>query len=84
MEETHNKIKYILSKFPDGEKRFRESAIFNKVIQCLIRDVDPMVIIDQLIDTTERTQKAFTDYAQKAPMPPIILPELEIPLERFK
>ena len=53
--------KYI-TKFKDGEKRYRESPLFNQVIQMLVRDVDPIDIIDQLIQTTENTQKAFEEY----------------------
>lgn len=51
-----------ITKFKDGEKRYRESPLFNQVIQMLVRDVDPIDIIDQLIQTIENTQKAFEEY----------------------
>lgn len=59
-----------ITKFKDGEKRYRESPLFNQVIQMLIRDVNPIDIIDQLIQTTENTQKAFEEYMvrDKSPM----------------
>lgn len=66
--------KYI-TKFKDGEKRYRESPLFNQVIQMLVRDVDPIDIIDQLIQTTENTQKAFEEYMvrDKSPMRYVIM-----------
>lgn len=51
-----------ITKFKDGEKRYRESPLFNQVIQMLVRDVDPIDIIDQLIQTIENTQRAFEEY----------------------
>lgn len=61
-EEFYLKTSEYITKFKDGEKRYRESPLFNQVIQMLIRDVDPIDIIDQLIQTTENTQKAFDEY----------------------
>lgn len=50
------KVQAILDKFPDGEKRFRESAIFNNTIMALSADQDPLKIIDQLINIISNTQ----------------------------
>lgn len=59
-----------VAKFKDGEKRYRESPLFNQVIQMLVRDVDPIDVINQLIHTTEDTQRAFELYMirEKSPM----------------
>ncbi len=68
--EFYLKTSEYITKFKDGEKRYRESPLFNQVIQMLIRDVNPIDIIDQLIQTTENTQKAFEEYMvrDKSPM----------------
>ena len=69
-EEFYLKTSEYITKFKDGEKRYRESPLFNQVIQMLVRDVNPIDIIDQLIQTTENTQKAFEEYMvrDKSPM----------------
>lgn len=61
-EEFYLKTSEYITKFKNGEKRYRESPLFNQVIQMLLRDVDPIDIIDQLIQTIENTQKAFEEY----------------------
>lgn len=61
-EEIYLKTSEYITKFKNGEKRYRESPLFNQVIQMLVRDVDPIDIIDQLIQTIENTQKAFEEY----------------------
>lgn len=73
-EEIYLKTSEYITKFKNGEKRYRESPLFNQVIQMLVRDVDPIDIIDQLIQTTENTQKAFEEYMvrDKSPMSYII------------
>ena len=60
--EHYKKTDEILSKFKNGKNRFRESALFNRVVQMLVRDADPIEIIDQLITITDDTQKAFEQY----------------------
>lgn len=69
-QEIFLKTNEYITKFKDGEKRYRESPLFNQVIQMLVRDVYPIDIIDQLIQTTENTQKAFEEYMvrDKSPM----------------
>ena len=64
-QERYKKTDEMLAKFPDGKRRFRESALFNKVIQTLIRDGDPFVIIDQLINSAEDSQKALEQYMNR-------------------
>lgn len=69
-EEIFLKTNEYITKFKDGEKRYRESPLFNQIIQMLVRNIDPIDIIDQLIHTTEDTQRAFELYMvrEKSPM----------------
>jgi len=67
--ERYNKTKEIVSKFKDGEKRYRESALFNQVVQMLVRDVDPYDVINQLIQVTEDTQEAQKQYMLRSTSP---------------
>ena len=39
----------LISKFKDGEKRYRESALFHKVIDTMLHGVSEIAIIDELI-----------------------------------
>lgn len=59
----------LIPKFKDGDKRYLESALFNKVVQMLIRGADPILIIDQLVEMNDETQKKFQEYMINAPMP---------------
>lgn len=68
-EEFYLKTSEYITKFKDGEKRYRESPLFNQVIQMLVRDVNPIDIIDQLIQTTENIQKAFEEYMVRVKSP---------------
>jgi len=68
-EEFYLKTSEYITKFKDGEKRYRESPLFNQVIQMLVRDINPIDIIDQLIQTTENIQKAFEEYMVRVKSP---------------
>ena len=60
--EDFNKVHEILSKFPGWEEKYNKSALFHQVVQMLVRQDDPYLVIDQLIKTTEDVQKAFEHY----------------------
>lgn len=68
-QEIYNKTMEILKKFPDSEKKYQESALFHQVVQMLVRLDDPYLVIDQLINITEDTQRAFEQYLLKDPKP---------------
>lgn len=70
--ERYLKTSELLSKFPNGEKRMRESALFNQVIQMMVRGLDDYQVIDQLITITEDTQRAFEQYALRDTRPIVI------------
>lgn len=51
-----------ISRFKNGKDRYRNSPTFNKVVQMLVRDVDPYDIIDQLCQSLDDQSKAFEQY----------------------
>lgn len=57
-----DKIENVISKFEDGEERFKKSALFNQVVQSLARGGDEYYIIDMLIKTAESAQISFEDH----------------------
>lgn len=63
--EIYNKTDMIISKFKNGEELYRKSALFNRSVQMLVRGVDVYDLIENLIQVTEDTQKAFEQYIQK-------------------
>lgn len=60
--EFYKKTDECISKFKNGKERYRKSPTFNRVIQMLVRGVDPFDVIDQLCQVTDDTQKAFEQY----------------------
>lgn len=61
----------LISKFKDGEKRYRESALFHKVIDTMLHGVSEINIIDELIIMNDSTMEVFQDYVQRTPPPSI-------------
>jgi len=61
-EEQYRKTNEILAKFPNGEEKYKQSALFHQVVQMLVRLDDPYLVIEQLINVTEDTQHAFEHY----------------------
>lgn len=80
-EERYNKTSETIAKFKDGMKRYRTSAIFNQVVQSLVRDADPIDVIDQLITTTEDTGRALMDQIYRNPGPGISMSEFKSNLD---
>lgn len=70
--EHYKKTDEIVAKFKNGKERYRQSATFNRVVQMLVRDADPLEIIDQLITITDDTQKAFEQYIHRDTRPMIM------------
>ena len=66
--EEYQKTQEVLNKFLNREK-YRKSALFHQVVQMLVRGVDPYLVIEQLITTTEDTQKAFEQYINRDDRP---------------
>ena len=64
-QEYNTKIDNCISKFKNGKERYRTSATFNRIVQMLIRDVDPYEIIDQLCQVSDDQSKAFESYIKR-------------------
>lgn len=52
-------FKDIINKFNNGKERFNTSPTFNKVVYMLVQEVDPIKIIDQLIDVADESHNAL-------------------------
>jgi len=55
----HEKTKEVISRFKNGERLYYESAVFNKVVQCLVRDMDIYDLFEQVIQNSEDVTNAF-------------------------
>ena len=55
----HEKTKEVISRFKNGERLYQESAVFNQVVQCLVRDMDIYDLFEQVIQNSEDITKAF-------------------------
>ena len=55
----NEKTKEVISRFKNGERLYQESAVFNKVVQCLVRDMDIYDLFEQVIQSSEDIRKAF-------------------------
>ena len=62
----YKKTEECIAKFKNGKERYRTSATFNRVVQMLVRDVDPYDVIDHLCEVSDDTQKAFEQFALEA------------------
>lgn len=57
--DRYQKTEDIISKFENGLDRFKLSPLFNTTIQMLVDDVDPLKVIDHLINVAEHSQNAL-------------------------
>ena len=71
--DLYQKTCEVLSKFPNNEERYRTSALFHQVVQMLVRQDDPYIVIEQLITSCEDIQRAFAEYINRDTRP-ICLP----------
>jgi hypothetical protein len=69
----YKKTDECISLFKNGKDRYRNSPTFNKVVQMLVRDVDPYDIIDQLCQSLDDQSKAFEQYVIRDTRPIINL-----------
>jgi len=65
--EKFNKTKEVVAKFNNGEKLYQESALFNQVVQMLVREVDVYEVIEQLIIVTGDSQEALKQQIHNNP-----------------
>jgi len=57
----NNKLDELISKFKNGEERYRNSALMNKCVQTLARDGDPIELIDQLVEFLDSQNKQLEE-----------------------
>lgn len=63
--EIYRKTDECIDRFRNGKERYRTSATFNKVVQALVREVEPYEIIDQLCQMLDDQSKAFEQYVYR-------------------
>lgn len=80
-EEHYNKTSETIAKFKNGEKRYRTSILFNIAVQMLVRGEDPFEVIDQLITTTEDTNKALIQYMYRDTRPIVSMSKFKSKLD---
>jgi hypothetical protein len=68
-ENIYRKTDECIARFKNGKERYRNSATFNRVVQMLVRDVDPYEIIDQLCQISDDQTKAFEQYIYRDTRP---------------
>jgi hypothetical protein len=62
--ELNNKIEKLVSKFENGWERYHKSAMFNSVINSMVRGADPLHIIDQVLKANDSVHDAFQKYVE--------------------
>jgi len=60
--EYYKKFDETISKFNNGKERFKTSSLFNVTINTLVREGDPIKLIDQLIEMNDNLRKDFEQY----------------------
>jgi len=75
----NNKTKEVISRFKNGEKLYNESSVFNKVVQCLVRDMDIYDLLEQVIQISEDTHKALEHQLLNNNQRPIMVIKSENP-----
>ena len=68
----HQKTDEIIDRFTNGREKYRRSALFNRVVQMMVRGESPYDIIEHLIQVTEDMQAAFSEFAIRDTRPMII------------
>jgi len=56
-------------------EEYKTSALFNTVVQMLVRGEDPLEVIDQLITTAEDANKALIQYMYRDTRPTMSMSE---------
>lgn len=74
--EFYRKTDECIARFKNGKERYMNSVTFNRVVQMLVRDVDPYEIIDHLCQMSDDQTKAFEQYIYRDTRPMLITPNL--------
>lgn len=70
--DSYNKTEEIINKFKNGKERYQKSALFNTIVQMLVRGVDEYEIIDDLINVTQDSTNALEQYMYRDTRPMIM------------
>jgi hypothetical protein len=63
--ERYIEITRLLEMFKHGEELYRSSPIFNQAIQMMIEGISIYDVFEEVIISSERIQRAFTDYVNR-------------------
>lgn len=72
--ERYQKITELLSKFKNGEELYKRNAMFNQAIQMMVEGMNEFEVLEQIILSSERTQRAFEDYINRDTRPMAMRP----------
>jgi hypothetical protein len=61
-ERWYAKRKELIEQFINGHYRFNNEHIFHSIIEALMRDADPLVIIDKLMEMNKDLHERFKEY----------------------
>ena len=73
--DSYQKTEEVINRFKNGRERYHRSALFNKVVQMLVRGVDEYEIINDLINITQDSTNALEQYIYRDDRPIIIDPD---------
>ena len=68
-QERYLKTTELLKKFKNGEELYRNNPMFHQSIQMLISGMSEYEVMEQLIISADRIQKAFEDYMMRDTRP---------------
>lgn len=68
-QEFYRKTDECIARFKNGKEKYKTSVTFNRVVQMLVRDVDPYEIIEQLCQMSNDQTKAFEQYIHRDTRP---------------
>lgn len=59
-EERNLKLNELISKFKDGEDRYRNNSMFHQVVDALMHGQDPIALLDIVLQSVDTQTKAMT------------------------
>jgi hypothetical protein len=68
MESNWIKVNELLSKFKDGESRYKTEPLFQRVIDSLLHGADPIGLIDQLLIIDKQVNDEYIKHISVCPM----------------
>ena len=68
----HQKTDEVIDRFTNGREKYMRSALFNRVVQMMVRGESTYDIIEHLIQVTEDTQAAFSEFVIRDTRPTVI------------